>query len=180
MLLPDILENNWTLFLDRDGVINVKKEDDYIKNWEEFVFIEGVLESLAFLAKKFKTIIIVTNQRGVGKGLMTENDLIFLHEQMMNTIIKNSGRIDKIYYCTAISDNSENRKPNVGMAMKAKFDFPEIDFRKSIMLGDSMSDMVFGSRLNMKSFLIGPQKNNETQFRGFDSLLEFCSEISNF
>lgn len=173
-----IVENNWTLFLDRDGVINIKKENDYVKNWSEFFFIDGVLEALASFAKLFKTIVIVTNQRGVGKGLMTENELNFIHDQMIKIINENFGRIDKIYYCIEKDDFSIDRKPNIGMALKAKLDFPEIDFRKSIMLGDSITDIIFGSKLNMHCFLIGSLKDINNQYQTYLNLLEFSLILS--
>ena len=61
------IDKTWTLFLDRDGVINVKRDNDYVKNWEEFVFINGSIKAISRLTKVFGRIIIVTNQRGVGK-----------------------------------------------------------------------------------------------------------------
>ena len=72
---------NWTLFLDRDGVINVEKDNDYIKNWNEFEFYTESIEALPILASLFKTIVIATNQKGVGRGIMTEKFLA-LYEQL--------------------------------------------------------------------------------------------------
>ena len=94
----------------------------------------------------FKHIIIVTNQRGVGKGIMTRKDLEEIHAYMINEVSGQGGRIDKIYVCTDTSDHSKNRKPNTGMALQAKDDFPDIDFTKSIMAGDSISDMLFAKK----------------------------------
>ena len=96
----------------------------------------------------------MTNQRGVGKGLMTEQQLFLIHDEFINTVNHNSGRIDKIYYCIDICESSINRKPNIGMALNAKFDYPDIDFKKSIVVGDSLSDMILGERLGMKRVLI--------------------------
>ena len=77
------INKDWTLFLDRDGVINKKIENNYVRNWSQFEFIEGVIEALKILRNIFGKIIIVTNQRGIGKGLMTENDLYKIHENMI-------------------------------------------------------------------------------------------------
>jgi len=148
-----------TLFLDRDGVINKHLPDDYVKNWDEFEFLPGVLNALAILSDIFDCIIIVTNQRGVGKGLMNEDDLKTIHERMLFEIKINNGRVDRIYYCTDVDKESLNRKPNSGMAFKAKNDFPNIDFKRSIMVGDSLSDMVFGTKLGMKTVLIDTNSN---------------------
>ena len=148
-----------TLFLDRDGVINEKaEEEDYVKNWGEFHFSERAKEALSILRKRFERIIIVTNQRGVGKGLMTESDLLLIHKKMSEEI--GEGLIDKIYYSTDLSDDSINRKPNVGMALKAKQDFPRINFKKSFMVGDSITDMYFGANLGMRRVWINSNVNS--------------------
>ena len=151
------IESSWTIFLDRDGVINEKIVDGYVRNWEEFFFIKKALEAISNLSKRFPKILVVTNQRGVGKGLMSEDELIIIHEKMCKAINKESGRIDKVYYCTDKSESSEFRKPNVGMALQAKRDYPEINFFKSIMIGDSISDMLFGKSLGMTCFYIGEE-----------------------
>ena len=166
------IDKSWTLFLDRDGVINEKLDNTYVKNWSEFSFLNGSLEAISKLSKVFGKIFIVTNQRGIGKGLMTEQDLIFIHTAMIDVINSNSGRIDKIYYCPEIRDVAFCRKPNIGMAMKAKSDFPEINFEKSVIIGDSPSDIEFGERLKMKKVFIGEWK---CQFIG--SVDFICSNL---
>lgn len=155
-------DSSWTLFLDRDGVINTKIDNDYIKKWEEFHFIDGVLNSMNLFSKKFHRIIIVTNQQGIGKGLFTEEALSAVHQQMKNEIERAGGRIDAIFHCPALaSDHSEFRKPNIGMALAAKHKFPDIDFTKSIMVGDSISDMEFGKRAGMKTVYISASSKNK-------------------
>jgi D-glycero-alpha-D-manno-heptose 1-phosphate guanylyltransferase len=143
-----------TLFLDRDGIINRLQPDDYVKSWDEFEFLPGIPDVLSKWSKQFRHIIIVTNQRGVGKGLMTEKELIDIHTKMLEEIESCGGRIDKVYYCTAISDDDINRKPNIGMALQAKRDFPDIDFSKSLMIGDSETDEMFAENLGMKMICI--------------------------
>lgn len=138
------IDKSWTLFLDRDGVINHEKKDDYILNWGEFEFYEGVKEAIAKFSGLFGKIIVVSNQRGVGKGLMTEGDLTHLHQEMGAEIVSTGGRIDHIYYCTSMDNTHPDRKPNPGMAFRAKKDFPSIDFSKTIMVGNKPSDMAFG------------------------------------
>lgn len=138
------IDKSWTLFLDRDGVINEEKENDYILNWNEFKFYSGVKEALAIFDKMFGKIVMVTNQRGVGKGLMTEDDLRNIHHNMRNEVANALGRIDKIYFCSSMDNDCFERKPQPGMAHLAKTDYPEIDFGKSIMIGNKLSDMKFG------------------------------------
>ncbi|MFY7651497.1 MAG: D-glycero-alpha-D-manno-heptose-1,7-bisphosphate 7-phosphatase, partial [Chitinophagaceae bacterium] len=129
------INNDWTLFIDRDGVINHEKKDDYIKTVEEFKFYDGVLAALAMLSGFFKTIVLVTNQKGVGRGLMTEADLAAIHAFMLAEIQQAGGRIDAIFYCTDTAAESPNRKPNPGMAFQAKQQFPHINFQQSVMVG---------------------------------------------
>lgn len=155
MQLKDIDISDYdTLFLDRDGVINKLRPNDYVKKWDEFEFIPEVLDMFALWAKHFKHIVIVTNQRGVGKGLMSEDDLNNIHRQMVSEIEKRGGRVDKIYYCTEMDNHHPNRKPNIGMGLQALKDFPEIDLKKSIMFGDSASDMLFASNLGIKGVMV--------------------------
>ena len=148
------IDNTWTLFLDRDGVINQEKENDYIYHYEEFKFYPGVREAIQYLSTRFGKIIIITNQRGVGRALMTEEDLISIHEQMLADIEAAGGRVHKIYYCIADDDNHPNRKPNAGMAKEAVREFPEIDLSKSIMVGNKISDMQFGRNAGMHTVFV--------------------------
>lgn len=153
--IPFAIDTTWTLFLDRDGVLNRKIDHDYVRNWTQFEFLPGVPEALAICAQKFGRIIIVTNQRGVGRGLMSEVDLLAIHEQLKREVNAAGGRIDAIFYCTDTTDEgSTHRKPMPGMGYDAKNLFPEIDFQKSIIVGDSASDMAFGENLGMKTVLI--------------------------
>ncbi len=145
---------NWTLFLDRDGVINEEIVGTYVTTWDEFKFCDGALDALAHLNSIFGRIVIVTNQRGVGKGIMSLETLREISAKMTDSIHIAGGRIDKIYSCTAVGDTDHNRKPNIGMAMQAKEDFPEIDFKQSVIVGNSITDMEFGKRVGMYSVFL--------------------------
>lgn len=148
------IDQTWTLFLDRDGVINHEKKDDYIRTADEFVFYDGVPEAMKKLAETFGLIVIVTNQRGIGRGLMTTHDLDTIHEYMLDTIKAAGGRIDRIYFAPDIDSHAEDRKPNTGMGLKAKLDFPQIEFQKSVMVGNNLSDMKFGKGLDMHTVYV--------------------------
>lgn len=149
-----VMDKNWTLLLDRDGVINRQKEGSYIFHPGEFIFLPEVLPAMAQLAKLFSTILVITNQRGVGKGLMTEKDLHHVHAYMQEEVEAAGGRIDRIYYCTDTDPSSPCRKPNTGMAQQALKDFPECDFSRSVMIGNSMSDMHFGRNVGAYTIFI--------------------------
>ena len=148
------IDNSWTLFLDRDGVINIEKYQDYVYNYDEFIFYDGVLEALQVLAGRFDRIIITTNQKGIGKGLMTEADLHQIHARMLQDITAAGGRIDKIYYCPSLDNDHPNRKPNPGMAWEAVKDFPKIDLQKSLIVGNNISDMEFGRNAGMHTVFV--------------------------
>jgi histidinol-phosphate phosphatase family protein len=179
------IDKTWTLFLDRDGVINLHYPNDYVKNWQEFYFLEGVLDGLKELSKVFKRILIVTNQQGVGKGLMKQEDLDFIHHEMLKEVRKYGGRIHAIYSATELvaKDVKEMRKPGSGMAKQAKKDFPEIDFSKSIMVGDSITDMQFGKAMGMFTVFIGDNGKPKVADRKFidmyySSLVEFANSLT--
>lgn len=153
------ISDKWSLFLDRDGVINEKIDNDYVKTFDEFLFKPKVLTSLKDLSKIFNRIFIITNQRGVGLNIMTRTDLDSIHEQMLKLIEGHGGRIDYIFSCIDQYDSSPCRKPNIGMGNMAKELFPEIEFSKSIIVGDSECDIQFGNRLGMISIYLGEEVN---------------------
>jgi D-glycero-D-manno-heptose 1,7-bisphosphate phosphatase len=151
--------SEWTLFLDRDGVINRRIVGDYIREWDQFEFLPGVLDSLKVLSGRFGKILVVSNQQGIGKGLMTEKDLALIHGKMKEEVLRSGGRIDGIYHCPALeSEGSVMRKPDIGMALKARKEFPGISFKRSVMVGDALSDMVFGRRLGMVTVFLSSDK----------------------
>ena len=149
-----------TLFLDRDGVINEKLENRYVTCIKEFVFIEGVLESFTTINKYFKRVIIITNQQGIGKKIMTVKQLEDVHNYMKSEIESSGGKINKIYFCSDLASKENNcRKPGTKMFEKALEDFPKIDLKKSFMLGDSDSDIVAGEKMGIKSVKIDHKFN---------------------
>lgn len=156
------IDKGWTLFLDRDGVINEENVGSYITQWDEFVFCKGSIDALRQLSELFGRIVVVTNQRGVGRGIMTIEDMKNIHQNMTGEVLAAGGRIDKVYACTALEDNDHNRKPNTGMATQAREDYPEIDFKRSVMIGNNITDMEFGKRMGMYTvFLTSVRKPYE-------------------
>jgi D-glycero-D-manno-heptose 1,7-bisphosphate phosphatase len=162
------IDSSWTLFLDRDGVINKKLDNDYVKHWAEFEFIDGTLDALKYLNTVFGKIVVVTNQQGIGKGLYRKEDLELIHLNMIYEIKYHGGRIDKVYFSPYLSsENHPSRKPGIGMALNAQEDFPEIDFTKSIIIGDSISDMQFGKNAGMKTIFVS-EKHLDDPMIDFD------------
>ena len=141
-----------TLLIDRDGTINVRIKGDYVRNRNQFKFINGILEEFPKWAAKFRRIIVVTNQRGVGRGLMTDEDLADIHSHMLRAITETGGRIDAILTCTATDDGDPRRKPNPGMYHEAKQLFPSME--RAIMLGDSETDAAFAENAGIPFILL--------------------------
>ncbi|TNE53031.1 MAG: HAD-IIIA family hydrolase [Bacteroidetes bacterium] len=145
----------WCLFLDRDGVINERIFGAYVRSVDEFKFLPGSLDAIAHFHQIFQRIFVVTNQQGIGKGLMTERNLHEIHRYMCEEIERQGGRIDQCYFAPELkSDPNNSRKPGPFMALRAQSDFPEVNFEKSIMVGDTDSDILFGKKLGMKTVRI--------------------------
>jgi D-glycero-alpha-D-manno-heptose 1-phosphate guanylyltransferase len=176
------IDKHWTLFIDRDGVINEETVGEYVLHWEQFIFSKGVLHSFKKLSDAFGRLILVTNQRGVGKGLMTKEALDTIHYEMQREVAIAGGHIEKIYFCTAVENTAFSRKPNPGMAVQAKQDFPDIDFGRSIMVGNKPSDMRFGRAAGMFTVFLTttnpdqPFPHPDIDLR-FSSLAEFAAAL---
>jgi histidinol-phosphate phosphatase family protein len=177
MQLP--IDKTWTLFLDRDGVINEKLENDYVRNISQFKLLPGTLEALKIFSQKFGRVIIVTNQQGIGKGLMTHDDVKLIHNHLMSMVKKEGARIDDIFYAPYLKEeNHPNRKPNAGMALGAKKKFPDIDFSRSIIAGDSKSDMQFGDNAGMKKVFISSHPDPVINYDyTYNTLLDFAKSL---
>lgn len=173
-------DKSWALFLDRDGVINHRIPGDYVKSWDNFNFIPGSIKAIETLSDIFGRIFVVTNQAGIGKGLMTVEELNKVHKMLLKTVDLLDGRIDKIYHAPDAPTNPTNmRKPGIGMPLQAQFDFPEIRFEKSVMVGDSISDMEMGYRLGMIRVFIEGKGEDPSEFHPhfrFKSLYEFAKK----
>ena len=172
------IDSSWTLFIDRDGVVNDEKFEGYINTWEEFKFLEGVKEAFEKFSKKFGLVIMITNQRGVARGFTKEEDLDVIHQNMLVEIENAGGKIDKIYVCTDME--SPNRKPNAGMGLQAIKDFPNIDLSKSIMIGNTLSDMKFGRNLGVaiNIFLTTTQKNISVDLEDIDMVFNSLNAVA--
>jgi histidinol-phosphate phosphatase family protein len=174
------IDNSWTLFLDRDGVINHEIHPHYINTWEAFKFYDGVKVAIKLFTQKFNRIIVVTNQRGVAKGITKMEDLLLIHKNMLSEVEQLGGRIDAVYYCAEME--SPNRKPNPGMGLQAVKDFPDIDLNKAIMVGNTLSDMQFGRNLGVHTVFLSTNRpdvdtNDERIDAVYPSLIAFALDI---
>lgn len=153
-------QNPTVLLLDRDGVINRRIIDDYVRTPEQFIFEDNAIEALVKLSTVFHKIFVVTNQRGVGRGLMSKGDLDKVHSYLTSTIKLANGRIDGIYACIhGYQDHCQCRKPLIGLFEKILATNPTIQGENCIMVGDSLSDLEFGRNVGAKNIYI--QHDNE-------------------
>ena len=158
-MIKNEIDKTWSLFLDRDGVINRRTPYHFVKIWEDFEFETGALEAIVAASKIFGRIVVLTNQSGLEKQILTEETLQNIHNQLITTVKNAGGHLDKIYYCPHKAfSRCACRKPATGMGIQAQSDFPDIDFSKSIMVGDSLSDMELGKKLGMKTVLVEGKK----------------------
>jgi histidinol-phosphate phosphatase family protein len=168
------LKPNTALFIDRDGVCNKLLKDDYVKKISEFELLEEVIPALEILKPRFHKIFIVTNQQGIGKGLMLDT-IETIHAHFLG-LIPSYLHPDKIYHCPHLKEiNCLCRKPKPGMALMAKNDYPNINLSNSIMVGDSLSDMEFALNGGMKPVFIS--KIIHEKFQTFDSILTFAQSL---
>lgn len=152
MSLPWEIDNDWTIFLDRDGVINKRIMGGYVTKPSEFHFLTNVPEAIQTFNKKFKYTFVVTNQQGIAKKIMSVSNLEEVHRYMNTLLKKENAQIDKIYYAPGFkNEENSSRKPNSKMGEIAQAEHPDIDFSKSIMVGDTDSDILFGKNLGMKT-----------------------------
>ncbi|MBE9529221.1 MAG: D-glycero-beta-D-manno-heptose 1,7-bisphosphate 7-phosphatase [Proteobacteria bacterium] len=172
------------IFLDRDGVINRKAEsDDYVKSWNEFVFLPRAVEALALLGRTDYLLFVVTNQRGIARGLMSEGDLCDIHDNMSRQLQQAGARIDSIFHCPhEKAERCGCRKPEPGMLLEASRQF-DVDLKESCIVGDSLSDIEAGVNAGCKELiLVGNSLEQEidtieAQYSCFADLYEAASYI---
>lgn len=153
------INKDWCLFLDRDGVINKKITNGYVLSPYDLEFSPGALEAINILTGKFKHIFIVTNQQCIGKGLITHEGINKIHAILIEKVQEAGGNITDIFVAPSLEkDKDPYRKPGTGMATEASAKYPATDLRKSVMAGDSVTDMLFGRKAGMLNVLISPGK----------------------
>lgn len=153
------------VFLDRDGVINRRIVGGYVTDWSEFHFLQGALEGIARLAAHDASIIVVSNQAGVGKGLLSVNALAEITDGFVSAIQRSGGRIDAVYYCPHTpADDCACRKPKPGLLIEAQRDWG-IDLGKSVLLGDSATDAEAGRAAGCEVMLAPDESSLQRAWR---------------
>ena len=137
---------------------------------------------MKIFAENFNRVIIITNQKGVSKGVTKLEDLQLIHTNMELAINAAGGRIDALYYCTDLDDKSPFRKPQPGMGLQAVKQFPTIDLKKTIMVGNTISDMKFGRNLGVHTIFLPTTRPDilldDPRIDGvYDSLISFAQAL---
>jgi D-glycero-D-manno-heptose 1,7-bisphosphate phosphatase len=159
------------IFLDRDGVI-CENRSDHVKSWREFRFLPGVKESIAALSRLGLPLIVVTNQAGIGRGIVSANVVEDIHRRMVAELAAYGGRIDRVVYCPhRPGDKCYCRKPEPGMLLKVAEEMG-IDLSRSYSIGDAAADLMAGQRVGCQTFLV-------LTGRGFQQLLPALRSVDN-
>ena len=138
------------VFLDRDGVINRKPpEGSYIRSWEEFCFIPGIADWIQLFNMLGMLVVVVTNQRGVARGLIHADDLEAIHRNMTRELANAGAHIDDVFCCPHEEGACECRKPKPGMVIAAAKKWC-IDIPGSILIGDSERDLELAQSCGMR------------------------------
>ena len=128
------------VFLDRDGVINEKAETDhYVRNWNEFRFLPNIADWIRIFNALGYLVIVITNQRGIARGIMTQESVDEIHTRMVAALAGLGARIDDIFVCPHQHDACNCRKPKPGLIFRAQAKW-DIDITRSLMIGDSDDD----------------------------------------
>jgi D-glycero-D-manno-heptose 1,7-bisphosphate phosphatase len=142
------------VLLDRDGVINRRIVNGYVTRWKDFTFLPGVLAALRLLREHGYTVLVVSNQSCVGRGLLSWQELQAITRRMLLEVALAGGAINKVYYCPhAPGDECGCRKPRPGLLLKAMEEHQAWP-AQIYMVGDSESDMEAAARAGCRSLLV--------------------------
>ncbi len=142
--------NRNCVFLDRDGVINVKAAPhDYIRNWRQFEFLPNITDWIRIFNTLDYLVIVITNQRGVARGLITPVDLDEIHRNMISELASKGARIDDVFCCPHHDNACECRKPKPGLVLQAQQKW-DLNLDRSVLVGDSDSDEELAANSGLK------------------------------
>ena len=141
------------VFLDRDGVINRLELGKYVLSWLDFEFLEGAIEAIADISGAGYKIVIITNQSPIGRGMLTEEGLTVIHNNMLFEIEQGGGIVEEVFHCPhAPEDKCGCRKPETGLFDQANEKY-EIDYANSWFVGDFESDREVANRVGLRFIL---------------------------
>lgn len=149
------------IILDRDGVIN-EDSDEYIKSPDEFIPIPGSLPAIARLKQNGYTVVVATNQAGIGRGLFDMGTLNAIHEKLHRELGRVGGSLDGIFFCPHHpEDGCECRKPKPGLLIEIARRF-EVDLSGVPVVGDSLRDIEAARDVGARPVLVRTGKGLRT------------------
>lgn len=149
------------ILVDRDGVVNERIFGSYIAQWSEFRFIVGMIAALASLSELGVPMIVVSNQAGVGKGIVSEDSLEEITRNFVSEVTSHGARIDAVYYCPhRPHEGCSCRKPAPGLLGQAARDF-NLDLKRSIFIGDTESDLRAADAVGCAFIQLSPDGQTE-------------------
>ncbi len=178
------IDGTWTIFLDRDGVIVEEEEGRYITKPSEVRLMPDAGRVIHGLNSVFYKTIEVTNQRCISLGLLSKQGFHKVQDEIAQQLARDNAHLDAYYYAPGPDLSDPLRKPNTGMAELALKDFPNIDLRKSIMIGNNLSDMEFGKKLEMFTIFLSTTKVKFSNLstvpidEQYDDLKDWYSHVS--
>jgi len=165
----------WTAFLDRDGTINEQPpEGGYVSNPDELRLLPGACEAIRRLNEAGWRTVVVTNQRGIALGLMTEQDLYRVHERLVELLRACGATIDRIYHCPHEVGTCDCRKPGAGLLHRARADDPAIDFGRAVLIGDSQIDIDAGRAAGTRTVALGAAAGASHQTTDLDQAVDWA------
>lgn len=148
------------IFIDRDGVINCRRPDDYVLDLSQFVFVPGIRAALKQIASLGLPLIVISNQAAVGKGLLEPARLQEITERMRQILVEDGASLTAAYYCPHRQDEDcACRKPRPGLLRQAAVDFG-VDLERSVFVGDSESDVQAARAVGVSPILFGSSLRN--------------------
>jgi len=142
------------VFFDRDGIVNKSPGPGYVERWEDFHLVPYFVDALRVATERGYAALIVTNQRGVALGLMTEETLVDMHGRLRGLLRDEHGLdVLDVFYCPHHRDTCDCRKPKPGMLLDAAC-LHDIDLARSWMVGDSERDIEAGHRAGCRAVLV--------------------------
>lgn len=177
--IADSLPRIRFIFLDRDGILNRKlSEGQFVTRREHLELLPGAARAVAKLNDRQLKVIVVTNQRAIGLGMLTESELNQLHNELRKELGRDGARLDAIYYCPHDPDHQECacRKPDTGMFELAIRDFPGASKENCLVIGDSLSDIQAGSRMGMYTVYVRGENANRKP--GGDQAAELADAVA--
>lgn len=141
------------VFFDRDGIINVSPGPGYVERVQDFRLMPEFVDALRVVSEKGYAAVVITNQRGVGRGIMTRETLDEIHDHLVEKLAAEGLKLHDIYVCVADDNAHPNRKPNPGMLLEAARDH-NLDLSRSWMVGDHESDVTAGKRAGCRTILV--------------------------